>query len=116
MCKHDTITLKYVFEHFIAIKVIVKELPELEVRKKGRYVYFSFKMTLVLPWSCLKAVPSLSTHIIFSKAVKIMRRLMLDHNNLIDGTYNIDSIDEIVPPFCCSLLAWLSMALILTLN
>lgn len=47
-----------------------------------------------------------SDAIILSKAAKILRSDMLDHKNLNDGTYNMGSTEEVVPP---SLLEFVGM-------
>ena len=51
-------------------------------------------MTLVLP--CLREVPTACDAIVLSKAAKILRCHMLDHNILADGICNMDSTEECV--------------------
>lgn len=82
---------------------ILKELPELEAHKKGRDVLLAFQdeVALALSESC-----AYSDAIILSKAAKILRRHMLDHTILTDGTYNMNSTEEVVPP---SLLQFVGM-------
>ena len=82
---------------------ILKELPELEAHKKGRDVLLAFQddVGLTLSESCVY-----SDAIVLSKAAKILRRHMLDHKILVDGTYNMDCTEEAIPP---SLLQFVGM-------
>ena len=81
----------------------MKELPELEAHNKRRYVLLAFQddVGLALSDSC-----AYCDAIILSKAAKIPRRQMLDRKIVADGTYNMDSTEEAVPP---SLLQFVGM-------
>ena len=82
---------------------ILEELPELEAHKKGRDVLLAFQEDVGL---VLSESSAYSDAIILSKASKIVRRDMLNHKIFSDGTYNMDSTEDLVPP---SLLGFVGM-------
>ena len=75
--------------------MLFEELPELEAHKKGRDIQLMFQDDIV---DALSETCAYSDAIILSKAAKILRRDMLDHKVLRDGTYNMDSTQKAVPP------------------
>ncbi len=79
---------------------ILKELPEVEAHKKGRDVLLAFQddISLTLSESC-----AYSDAIILSKAAKILRRHMLDHDISADRIHNMESTEEsaIFPAAVC---------------
>jgi len=81
----------------------LKELPELEAHNKRRDVLLAFQddVGLALSESC-----AYCDAIILFKAAKIPRRQMLDRKIVADGTYNMDSTEEAIPP---SLLQFVGM-------
>ena len=82
---------------------LLKELPELEAHKKGRDVLLAFQddVGVALSDSC-----DYSDAIILAKAAKILRRHMPGHKSTVDGTFNMDSSADAVPP---SLLQFVGM-------
>ena len=80
---------------------MLETIPELEEHKKGRHSLLAFRdhVGFTLSVSC-----AYFDAIILSKAAKIRRRDMLDHNILHDGSCNVNS-----KPFPPSLLEFVGL-------